>query len=103
MINISEKEKQIILGILSQYVPDRQVMALGSRVRGGEVVVKPYSDLDLAVMGNTPLDMLTLALLKDAFAESDLPYRVDILQWCQTSKEFKKTIKTQLQTVRQAS
>lgn len=100
MIDVSAEEKQIILNILNRYVSGRQVMALGSRVTNN---AKPYSDLDLAIMGDTPLDMQTLALLKDAFAESDLPYRVDILQWCQTSPEFKKTIQPQLQTFRQAS
>lgn len=100
MINVSDKEKQIIGDILNQYVPHQQVMVLGSRVTGN---AKPYSDLDLAIMGDRPLDMQTLALLKDAFAESDLPYRVDILQWCQTSPEFKKTIEPQLQPFRRAS
>jgi predicted nucleotidyltransferase len=100
MINVSSEEKQIILGILNRYIPDRKVMALGSRVMG---TPKPYSDLDLAIMGDTPLDFQTLVLLKDAFAESDLPYRVDILQWCQTSPEFRKTIQPQLQTFRQVS
>ena len=93
MVDISEEHLTIIRQILKRHIPHREVKALGSRTTGN---VKPYSDLDLAVMGDKPLDLKTLALLKDDFCESDLPFRIDIIQWANTSPEFKKTIITQL-------
>jgi len=30
--------------------------------------------------------------IKDAFSESDLPFRVDVLEWSRTSEEFRKII-----------
>jgi predicted nucleotidyltransferase len=93
MFDISEKYLTIIRQILEKHIPKRQVKALGSRTTGN---AKPYSDLDLAVMGDKPLDLKTLALLKEDFAESDLPFRIDIIQWANTSSEFKKTITPQL-------
>ena len=88
MIDISIEHKNIIRQILDEYIPDRKVMAFGSRTTPES---KPYSDLDLAIMGDETVDLGTLALLKDAFAESDLPFRVDVVQWCRTSPEFKKS------------
>jgi predicted nucleotidyltransferase len=93
MVDVSEKYLIIIHQILEKHIPKRQVKALGSRTTGN---AKPYSDLDLAVMGDKPLDLKTLALLKEDFAESDLPFRIDIIQWANTSSEFKKTITPQL-------
>ena len=93
MFNISEEHLTIIRRILEKHIPHRQVKALGSRTTGN---AKPYSDLDLAVMGDKPMDLKTLALLKEDFAESDLPFRIDIIQWANTSPEFKETITKQL-------
>ena len=83
----------MIQDILQEYLPDREIMAFGSRVTG---TAKPYSDLDLVVMGENEIYLETMAQLKNAFAESDLPYRVDIVEWCQTSEEFKHIIIPQL-------
>ena len=100
MIDISAKQKEIICQILEEYIPDRMVMAFGSRT---SLESKSYSDLDLAIMGDEVIDLGTLALLKDAFAESDLPFRVDVIQWCRTSPEFKKIVQSQLQQISQSN
>ena len=96
MIDISPGQQDIIRQILDQYIPDRKVMVFGSRTSPAS---KPYADLDLAIMGDEPVELRTLALLKDAFAESDLSFRVDILQWCRTSPEFRKVIEPHLQSI----
>ncbi|MCD4830701.1 MAG: nucleotidyltransferase domain-containing protein [Anaerohalosphaeraceae bacterium] len=100
MIKISEQEFKIVYEIIDSYLPNHEVMAFGSRTAD---TAKTHSDLDIAIMGSVPVDFKTLALLKDAFSESDLPFRVDVLQWCRISPEFKKTIKFQLQTLHKAS
>lgn len=41
--------------------------------------VKPHSDLDLAI-GGEPMPLEKLFELRDAFSESDMPMRVDIVQ-----------------------
>jgi hypothetical protein len=53
-------------------------------------------------MGDEPVALSTLALLKDAFSESDLSFRVDVIQWCRTSPEFRKIIEPQLQQISQS-
>nr|WP_301273864.1 nucleotidyltransferase domain-containing protein [Acetobacter cerevisiae] len=62
--------------ILNEIVPDREVRVFGSRVTGK---AKSFSDLDLAIMGDEPLPLETRARLEDAFSESELPWKVDIL------------------------
>lgn len=93
MIDLSPQQKRIIEQILDQFVPGKKVMVLGSRATDQ---AKPYSDLDIAIMGDEPLSLKEMALLKEAFAESDLPFRVDVIQWCKTSEEFRKLIEPEL-------
>ena len=62
--------------LLQRHVPHREVRAFGSRVAGGN---RPFSDLDLAICGDAPLDGATLVGLRDALEESDLPINVDVV------------------------
>jgi len=91
MIKVSEKELQIIAGIFYKFVPDCEVRIFGSRYNGN---VKEYSDLDCAIIGKNKIDWKIIADMKSAFEESDLPYRVDLLDWNAISPEFRKTIQT---------
>ena len=64
--------------------------AFGSRVRGG---ARATSDLDLAVLGDAPLSFETLAALRNAFNESNVPYKVDVVDWAATSEAFHEIIR----------
>jgi len=72
---------------------------MGSRVTGP---AKRFSDLDLVVMGEEPLALRTLAELRDAFDDSDLPFSVDIVEWASASEPFRRVISTQAQLLRPA-
>ena len=50
-------------------------------------------------MGDTPLDFRHLAALKEAFAESNLPFRVDVLDWATTSEVFRGIIEGAFEVV----
>ncbi len=58
---------------------------------GGKV--KPRSDLDLAIMTSSPLGLVRLGELREAFSESDPPIRVDVVDWSITTDEFKDVIR----------
>ncbi len=73
-----------------------EVRAFGSRV---DWTAKDYSDLDLAVRGSGTLKTGVLGRLKEAFEESDLPFRVDVLDWHATSPEFQKVIEKQYEVI----
>ncbi|WP_230471596.1 nucleotidyltransferase family protein [Kingella kingae] len=61
-LDISPDELQIVQTILRQHIPQRTVWAFGSRVNGK---AKPYSDLDLAVLGDMSLSLAEHADLVD--------------------------------------
>jgi type I restriction enzyme S subunit len=79
----------IVCDILRKHVPGQEVWAFGSRVKG---TTKPYSDLDLAVISDKPLPLDVLAGLAEDFSESDLPWRVDVVDWAATSDSFRRII-----------
>ena len=79
----------MILHILQRHLPQAQVWAFGSRVKG---TARQTSDLDLCIDNHAPLPLETLAHLKDAFAESNVPYRVDVLDWYAAGAEFQNLI-----------
>ena len=87
--DVSADALRFVQDALARYVPDREVRVIGSRARGP---AKPFSDLDLVVMGEDPLDLLTRARLRDAFDESDLPFVVDIVEWATSSGAFRQII-----------
>ncbi|MGR6980396.1 nucleotidyltransferase family protein [Testudinibacter sp. P27/CKL/0425] len=83
-------EREIVRDILQQYVAQYPVWAFGSRVNGNP---KPYSDLDLAVITQTPLSPAVYADLIDAFSNSDLPWKVDIVDWAMIQPAFRDIIR----------
>jgi predicted nucleotidyltransferase len=81
-----------IVRILASHVPDREVWAFGSRVNG---TAKNFSDLDLAIRGDKPVSIATIADLRDAFRESDLPFKVDVIDWAATQDHFRRIVEKQ--------
>lgn len=63
--------------------------AFGSRATGH---AKPYSDLDLAIITDAPLGLERLAALAESFSESDLPWKVEVVDWSTTSERFRRII-----------
>ena len=80
---------EIVQGILKKHVPLCEVWAFGSRAKWN---AKEYSDLDLAIITDRPLSLDVSASLSDDFSESDLPWRVDVVDWATTSESFRKII-----------
>ena len=78
-----------VCAILQDHVPECEVWAFGSRVGSGS---KRFSDLDLAVISTTELPVRRLALLASAFEESDLPIKVDIVDWQAAPPAFRQRI-----------
>ena len=89
-LDIKPADLNAVQAILRRHIPAREVWAFGSRVTGN---VKPFSDLDLAIIGSEPVPAAILADLKDAFSESDLPFKVDIVDWAETKENFREIIK----------
>ncbi len=89
MIDVSPEELELVHSILAQYVPGVEVWAFGSRIKN---TAKKYSDLDLALVGLNKIPNTLFQNLKEAFEESDLPFRVDLIDWNSVSQEFQRVI-----------
>ena len=87
-IDINPRDKEILFSLLDRYLPQVPVWAHGSRVTGG---AKPWSDLDLVVFNGAKYKY-QLSLLKEELEESNLPFRVDILEWDSLPDNFKTNI-----------
>lgn len=93
MIDLSPRQLATVKSILAEHVPECEVRAYGSRATW---TARDYSDVDLAVVGKGPLDREVIADLKEAFQDSDLPMRVDVLDWYSVSEEFREAIKAEM-------
>jgi type I restriction enzyme S subunit len=88
---MSAHEVALVNALVATWLPAREVRIFGSRARG---TPKRYSDLDLVIMGETLTPLGTLGQLQEAFACSDLPWRVDVVDWANTAPEFQRHIQT---------
>lgn len=95
MPHLKPTELKIIKQILQQIIPSKQVWAFGSRVTGKNL--KPYSDLDLAIIDSLPLALRSE--LTEAFAKSDLPFRVDVVDWESCDEGFQNIIRDAYQVI----
>ena len=89
MIDLNPHHLETVKRILAEHLPDCEVRAFGSRATW---TAWEYSDLDLAVVSPEPLDWKTRSSLREAFQESDLPIRVDVVDWASLSDGFRRTI-----------
>ena len=89
MIDLSPHHLETVKRILAEHVPDCEVRAFGSRATW---TAWEYSDLDLAVVSHEPLDRRTNANLREALEESDLPIRVDVVEWATLTDGFRQAI-----------
>ena len=89
-LDIRPDHLKIVEEILEKHLPDREVWAFGSRVNG---TAKETSDLDLVVIGENSLDFQTLGALRDDFSESNLPYKVDLVDWAKIGETFREIIR----------
>jgi type I restriction enzyme S subunit len=88
-LQLTAEEHQIVQSILQNLVPHREVWVFGSRATAS---YKPYSDLDLVVMGEETLPLATTADLREAFSDSALKFKVDLLVWSELTDNFKHII-----------
>ena len=89
MIDLAPGHLAEVRRILAEQLPGVTVLAFGSRVRG---TARPFSDLDLALCAAAPLPVSRLETLRDAFAASDLPFLVDVVDANAVSAAFRQII-----------
>jgi predicted nucleotidyltransferase len=96
VIDINPAHLEIVKRILAEIVPDAKVSVFGSRATGS---AKEHSDLDLLIKEKSIIEKSTMRKLKSAFEKSDLPFRVDVVDWAATKKNFRKIIEKKLKKI----
>lgn len=90
MIQIEKKKHlEIIKSIFSKY--PYKFYAFGSRAKG---TAGKYSDLDLCYQEEIPWNILSH--IQEDFEESDLPFKIDLVNWKHMDSNFLKLIEKDL-------
>ena len=82
---------KMLLKLIEQYFPQAQIWAYGSRVNGD---CHEASDLDLVARNQAALDqpLPDLFDFQETLVESNLPIRVDVVDWARIPVSFKQEI-----------
>lgn len=89
-IDIRTQDLTGVKDILKRSLPaNTTIWVFGSRAKR---TAKKFSDLDLAINTGKPLPLKTLAILSSEFEDSDLPYKVDVVDLLSVSPSFRALI-----------
>ena len=89
-IDLSEAELAIVRTILRTHLsPAVRAWVFGSRATA---TARRYSDLDLALEGENALSTDLLGDIAEALSESDLPYKVDVVDLRSVDPAFRALI-----------
>jgi type I restriction enzyme S subunit len=99
-IDLPADHRRLVLDILGANLPQgAKTWVFGSRASGR---ARRYSDLDLAIDAGRRLTLDEIAELAEAFSDSDLPYKVDIVDWHDIDDRWRETIAAERATLAEA-
>jgi len=90
-MNEFKKVKDILIKYIKPH--EHKVYIFGSRAKGTN---RPDSDLDLLILDNNIIEPALVTKLEEAFEESDIPYKVDIVVRSRIDDAFYSKIKSDL-------
>ncbi len=89
-LDMRQDHRAILHNVLRAYLPaGARAYVFGSRAHGG---ARTYSDLDLALEWDRPLGFDIIGQIAEALSESDLPYKVDIVDLAMVDPAFRQRI-----------
>ncbi len=93
---LARRHFETLLHLLAKHAPGKEVSAFGSRATGR--YVWRFSDIDLAVEGTlSPKERYDL---QEAFEESNLPVKVDVVELGRADTAFAERIRPDLRSLR---
>jgi len=87
-VALAASQRRAVLHLIHAHLPGTEVWAYGSRVKHTS---RPSSDLDLVAFAG-PRQHRQVGDLREAFEDSDLPFRVDVLVWDDIPESFRDEI-----------
>jgi type I restriction enzyme S subunit len=89
-VDLQADLRRLVLDILRAHLPQHtKAWVFGSRATGR---ARRHSDLDLAIDAGRRLTLDEIAELAEAFSDSDLPYKVDLVDWYDIDDRWRQTI-----------
>lgn len=90
VLDMREDHARIVRDVLRAHLPEgARAYVFGSRAHGG---ARRYSDLDLALEWIRPLGLDLLGEIAEALSDSDIPYKVDIIDLSTADPGFRARI-----------
>jgi predicted nucleotidyltransferase len=76
--------------LVINFLKDREVKIIlfGSRARGQG---SPFSDVDIGIIPFGELEDKELAILRERIEDSNIPYKVEVVNFSEVSEDFKKS------------
>lgn len=87
-VDITEAQRTQILALLDEHLSNTAAWVYGSRAKGK---ARPNSDLDMVVFAGHAQGRGVYDL-KEAFEESNLPFRVDVFMWDSMPERFRERV-----------
>ncbi len=87
-IDLTPRQRETVETLLARHLPNTEVWVYGSRAK---LTSRPQSDLDMVVFA-TSAQQRAVSDLREAFEESNLPFRVDLFVWDQVPDSFRDQI-----------
>jgi len=86
---LTNEQKDFIKIKIYQYFSTSEIYFFGSRVNDK---YKPTSDIDICIKDVKALDLGKWGKLADDFSSSDLPFKVDLVDWHRIKADFQQVI-----------
>ena len=90
-IDITDDQRKVVYELIERHLPNTTTWVYGSRAKW---TARPQSDLDMVVFA-TPEQNSQVFDLREAFEESNLPFRVDLFVWDDMPERFRKRIEAE--------
>ena len=90
-IDLTTEQRAAVLALLERHLPGTTAWVYGSRAKW---TARPHSDLDLVVFA-TPEQHNQVGALREAFEESNLPFRVELFVWNTMPESFREQIEAE--------
>jgi predicted nucleotidyltransferase len=89
MKTLDEKTKNKIIAVVSALIPEAKIYLFGSRARGTN---SERADIDIALDASKPLNRVDIDEVASMFTESNIMYRIDIVDFHHVSKTMQNEI-----------
>ncbi len=89
-VDLTPAQRDVVEALLARYLTGTEAWVYGSRAKRTS---RPQSDLDIVVFA-TPEQQRAVSDLREAFEESNLPFRVDLFVWDEVPDSFREQIES---------